>query len=92
MGCRIDVYIVEIAIDVRQFHQALVHDVEPEPGYVGEDVHAEVAIRKLRQVLKMPQRLVAPKWVRMVIRVPFQMEQDEVAEDVVAVPGMMRFA
>ena len=55
MGVGVDIYIVEIPIDVRQFHQSLVHDFEPEPGEICEDVHAEVAIRKLRQVLKMSQ-------------------------------------
>jgi len=55
MGCRVDVYIVEIAIDVRQFHQPLVHDFEPKPGNIGEDVHTEVTVWQLRQVFKMSQ-------------------------------------
>ena len=59
MGGRINIHIVEVTIDMWQFHQALVHDFEPEPGHVREDVHAEVAIRKLRQVFEMSQRLVA---------------------------------
>ena len=45
MGVGVDIYIVEIAVDVWQFHQSLIHDVEPEPGKVCEDVHAEVSIR-----------------------------------------------
>lgn len=55
MGCRIDICVVEITVDVRQFHQPLVHDLEPKPGHIREDVHAEVTVWQLRQVLKMSQ-------------------------------------
>jgi len=53
VGGGINVDIVEITVDVWQRHQALVHDFEPEPGQVGEHVHAKVTIGKARQVFKM---------------------------------------
>lgn len=55
MGVRIDIYVVEITVDVRQFHQSFVHDFEPKPGNIREDVHAEVTVWQLRQVFKMSQ-------------------------------------
>ena len=53
MGGSVNVDIVEIAVDVRQFHQTFVHDSEPEPGYVGKHVHTEVAVGKAWQVFEM---------------------------------------
>jgi len=78
VGGGINVDIVEITVDVWQRHQALVHDFEPEPGQVGEHVHAKVTIGKARQVFKMAQGLIAPQWESMVIRMTLKVKQNEV--------------
>jgi len=86
-SCRgVDVDLVEIPIDLGQGEQPLVHDTKPENWDVGEQVHAEVAIRQLWQPFEMAQRLVAAQWMCVMIRMSLEMEQHQVAEDMVAVP------
>ncbi|MNT68543.1 hypothetical protein D3C72_2067860 [compost metagenome] len=43
-------------------------------------------------MVEMPQRLVAPQRVRVVVRVPLQMKQRPVGEQVVAVPRVVWLA
>ena len=90
VGGRIDIDLVEVAIDMWQLHKTLVHNFEPKPWQISEHIHTEIPIWQLRQILKMPQRLVATQWMGMVIGVSLQVEQNKVAKDVVAVPRMMR--
>ena len=66
--------------------------MEPKPRHVGEQVDSEVAVRKLRYVVKMAQRLVPSVRVRMMVRVTFEVEQYQVAENMIAVPGVMWLA
>ena len=87
---RIDVEPVEVAFDVRQRQQALVHDPEPQWRHVSQKIHTEIAVRQRRQIREVPERLVAPERVGVVIRVPLEMKQHEIAQNVIAVPRMMR--
>ena len=77
---------------MRQGHHALVHDSKPQPRQVGQHIHAEVAVRQCRQVVKMSKALVAPERMRVMIGMTLEMKQDEVAQDVVAGPGMVGLA
>ena len=67
-----------------------VHDPEPQRRHVRQREHAEVAARQLRQLLEVPQRLVAPRRIRVVVGMALEVEQREVGHEVVRVPGMMR--
>ena len=54
-GLRANIDLVQIALNVWQTEQPVVHNPEPEPRYVGKQVDAEVTVRQLRQVLEMSQ-------------------------------------
>mgnify|MGYP001388950283 CR=1 FL=1 len=54
----------------------MIHD-RPEPGgdQRGKE-HPGIARRKRRQILEVPQGLIGPRRVRVVVRVPLQVEQE----------------
>ncbi len=54
VGGRVYIDVVEITVNVWQFHQTLVHESEPEPGEIGEHVHTKVPVGKPWQVFEMP--------------------------------------
>lgn len=88
----VDVDLAQVALDVGQCQQPLVHDSVPKPRDVGDEEHAEVAIWQFWDVIEVSQALVSPSWVGMMIRMAFQMEQQDVAENIIGVPAVIGLA
>ena len=74
MGSGVNIHIVEITINVGKSHKPFVHHFEPKPGHVGEHVHSEITVGELRNILEMPQRLITPQRMGVVIGMAFEME------------------
>src|SRR2546425_5647625 len=83
----VDVDLVEIALHLGQLQEQWVHDAKPQRWDERYGEHAQVPARQLRQVVEVPERLIAPRRVRMMVGVPLEMEQQEIGKDAVAVPG-----
>lgn len=71
---------------------ARVHHAIPERRDVREQDHRRVAGRQLRRVVEVAQRLIRARRIRMMIRVSLQLIQEQVRDDVIAVPRMLRRA
>ena len=71
-----------------QRRYARVHQREPQRRQQRERYHAGVARRKLGTVVVVQQRLIRPRRMGMVVRVPLQMHQKAVAQEIVGIPGM----
>lgn len=69
-----DVDLAQVAIDMWQPHEARIHHFEPQGRQVGDDIHAVVAARQARQIGKVPQALIAPSRIGVVVRVSLQMK------------------
>jgi hypothetical protein len=71
---------------------ARVHHAIPERRHIGEQDHRRVAGRQLRRVVEMAQRLIGARRIRVMVGVALQLVQEQVRDDVIAVPRMLRRA
>ena len=79
-----------LEIPAGQLEHARIHHAEPERRHVREQEHQRVAARQRGQLVELTQRLVAARRVRVMVGVPLEVERDQVRDDVVAVPRVVR--
>src|ERR1700759_2685229 len=80
----------DVAAVVRQ--HPVVHQPAPQRREVGQPDQRRVTARRVRRPVHAAQRLVAPGRVGVVITVPLQVVQEQVGDDVVGIPAVLRRA
>src|ERR1700722_16354328 len=80
----------DVAAVVRQ--HPVIHQPAPQRREVGQPDQRRVTARQVRRPVHAAQRLVAPSRVGVMITVPLQVIQEQVGDDVVGVPAVLRRA